>query len=162
MVIVLPDKIDGLAEVEQTLTAATIDTWTKAFRGKRRIIVSLPRFTFDPSVPLSLSNDLSALGMSAAFDANKADFSNISRPKQQNDRLSLSNVFHKAFVKVDEHGTEAAASTAVVTGLTAALRSEPPPPPLVFRADHPFLFLIIDKPSGLILFIGRVNDPSAI
>jgi serpin B len=77
-----------------------------------------------------------------------------------NRKLFISAVIHKAYIDVDEKGTEAAAATAVVMAATAmAPRFQPPPPP-VFRADHPFVFLIRDNRSGGILFMGRVTDPT--
>jgi serpin B len=160
MMIILPSKIDGLVDVEKKLTATTIDSWTKALEWKDKVIVSLPRFELDPPAPLLLRGDLSALGMPDAFDLDKADFTNIANPSDPKERLNISEVIHKAFVKVDEKGTVAAAATGVA--MDAAADAEPDePPPFIFRADHPFLFFIIDKPSGLILFMGRVSDPSS-
>jgi serpin B len=97
--------------------------------------------------------------MPLAFDRDKADFTGMANPPSPRDRLVVGEVFHKAFVTVDELGTEAAAATAVVmpTAAAAPMRTAPP---FEFRADHPFLFFIIDKSSGLILFMGRVSDPS--
>ena len=93
--------------------------------------------------------------MGLAFDPEKGDFSGMTTAP----RTSFSEVFHKAFVAVDETGTEAAASTAV--GMVAtAMAPGPRNPPVVFRADHPFLFLILDDRTGAILFMGRVADPS--
>jgi serpin B len=99
-----------------------------------------------------LSSTLTTMGMSTAFSS-KADFSGISSNK---DGLLLSEVVHKAYVDVDESGTEAAAATAVMAVGGAA----PQEAPLAFRADHPFLFFLRDKTSGAILFAGRVSDPS--
>ena len=92
--------------------------------------------------------------MKQAFDAAKADFTGIAKPTDPNDKLFIGEVVHKAFVKVDEKGTEAAAATAI-----AAPGGGPPPKATPFSADHPFLFLIVDRGSGLILFIGRVTEP---
>ena len=91
------------------------------------------------------------MGMPDAFDLAKADFSGMTGTKE----LFISAVLHKAFVEVNEEGTEAAAATGVVIGL----KSKPAPPP-VFRADHPFVFMIRDNATGSILFIGRVADPT--
>jgi serpin B len=96
--------------------------------------------------------------MPIAFDRNKADFTGIADPPSAADRLFISKVFHKAFVKLDEKGTEAAAATAVVMARAGA--APPSKPPAVFKADHPFLFLLRHVPSGAILFMGRVSDPS--
>ena len=107
---------------------------------------------------LALAEPLKALGMPRAFDRRRADFTGIANPKDPEDRLYVGNVFHKAFVKTDEKGTEAAAASAVVMMRAAGM---PAPPPVVFRADRPFLFLIRDQASGAVLFLGRVADPAA-
>src|SRR5262249_33447948 len=105
--------------------------------------------------PIALKPELEALGMKLAFDST-ADFTGIASPPAPEERLFLSAVVHKAFVKVDEKGTEAAAATAVVAEAAASV----PPPKPEFRAAHPFLFFLRDLRSGLILFMGRVDDPS--
>ncbi len=91
------------------------------------------------------------LGMTNAFDSSTADFTGINSAKE----LFISDVFHKTFINVNEFGTEAAAATAVILAGAA-----PPMYVKEFRADHPFLFFIMDKQSGVILFMGRVVDPS--
>ena len=112
----------------------------------------------DPPAPLALGRELSRLGMPLAFDRSRADFTGIAAPANPADRLVISEVFHKAFVSVDEKGTEAAAATAVVMMRAgSAMQAEPPKE---FVADHPFLFLIRDVRSGLVLFLGRVIDPA--
>jgi len=97
--------------------------------------------------------------MPEAFDEKRADFSlmNGKRPGDAQ-ALHISDVIHKAFVECNEEGTEAAAATAVVMKRKGMARHMAPP---VFRADHPFLFLIRDLRSGAILFLGRVVDPRA-
>ena len=107
--------------------------------------IYLPKFEFDTKY--FMKETLSAMGMPTAFDADLADFSGMTAAEQ----LYISQVIHQAFVKVDEEGTEAAAATAVVIEIMSAM------PRNVFRADHPFVFIIQEK--GNILFIGRVNDP---
>ena len=94
---------------------------------------------------------LSAMGMPVAFGGD-ADFSGINGKRD----LFISAVIHKAFVDVNEEGTEAAAATAVVMGRAAAARPEPI---VSFRADHPFVFLIRDIRTESILFLGRVTSP---
>jgi serpin B len=94
--------------------------------------------------------------LKAAFNPGAADFSSITGDKS----LSISAAIHKAYIDVDENGTEAAAATAVVMVATAMAPRNPPPPPIVFTADHPFLFLIRDNATGSILFLGRVTDPT--
>ena len=159
MTLVLPDPIDGLEAVERRLSTKALDAWIAAMRSVR-VRVSLPKFEIDPAESLALKDKLEALGMSLAFDRDKADFTGIANPPTPDDRLCIGQVFHKAFVKLDEKGTEAAAATAVIAvAATAAPQRSAPPPPPEFKADHPFLFLLRDTRSGAILFIGRVLDP---
>jgi serpin B len=109
----------------------------------------LPKFKIESTFS-NLKSTLAALGLTDAFDPARADFSGISeRP------LFISDVVHKAFVEVNEEGTEAAAATGVIMRVTSI-----GPPPKTFRADRPFTFLIRHNPSGKILFMGRVCDPS--
>ena len=112
--------------------------------------MSLPRFKFTSD--FELSKPLVAMGMTDAFDGDKADFSGMTTAE----KLCISKVLHKAFVAVDEQGTEAAAASAVI--MMRATRIHPPPP-VAFRADRPFLFLIRHRPSGAVLFLGRVANP---
>ena len=123
-----------------------------------RVAVSLPKFKVDPAQPLQLSDGADTAGHAARVRPRRADFTGIAAPLRLEDRLVVSEVFHKAFVSVDEKGTEAAAATAVVMMRATSMRpvSEPKP----FVVDHPFLFLIRDTKSGLVLFLGRVVDPS--
>jgi serpin B len=116
---------------------------------RREVEVALPRFK--TTAEFSLKDTLVAMGMTDAFDAGRADFSGMTGTKD----LFISRVVHKAFVDVNEEGTEAAAATAVVMERMAM-----PEPPPVFRADHPFLFLIRDTKTGAILFLGRILDPT--
>jgi serpin B len=101
----------------------------------------------------SLADALRALGMPIAFDRSRADFSGITAAEQ----LVIADVIHQANIDVDEKGTEAAAATAVVMETTSAPAEEP----VTVRADRPFLFLLRDLPTGAVLFLGRVSDPSA-
>jgi len=164
MLFVLPDRTDGLDELERGLTAGTIGQWTSALAWKPKVIVSLPKFRIDPVGPVKLREALQALGLRDAFDRSRADFDGIARPRGPNDRLFIGDVVHKANVSVDEEGAEAAAATAVVMTHPMGIPVGPPPPPpapFVFKADHPFLFVIRDVESGMVLFIGRVSDPAA-
>jgi serpin B len=156
MLFILPDKKDGLAEVEASLGTAKLDAWRAAL-APRTVAVSIPRFEVSPTPSMSLGKHLVSLGMSDAFERNKADFTGIANPADRRDRLDIDKVFHKAFVKVDEKGTEAAAATAVVMERGGG---PPPAPPLEFNADHPFVFAILDNATGLVLFLGRVSDPT--
>ncbi|HEX5063938.1 MAG TPA: serpin family protein [Kofleriaceae bacterium] len=155
MYILLPDKPDGLPALEKKLPATLRTLQSKLVDDT--VMVSLPRFTIEPGEPMRLAETLKTLGMTDAFDRDNADFTGISNPTDPKDRLFIGEVLHKAFVKVDEKGTEAAAATAVVMPRGAGM----PPKATPFTADHPFLFLIVDRSSGLILFIGRVVEPKS-
>jgi serpin B len=158
MTFVLPDAVDGLEGLEAKLTPDVLAGMLKGI-ATTRVIVSLPKFEINPATSLSLAETLKALGMSLAFDRSKADFTGIANPPNPADRLWISRVFHKAFVRVDEKGTEAAAATAVVMAPAGAAPPTTQPPE--FKADHPFLFLLRDTRTGLILFMGRVSDPAS-
>jgi len=150
MLVLLPRDSSKLSEIEASLSGEKLeDTCTRI--QPRTVHVYLPRFEF--TCQFDLKATLSALGMSSAFDAARADFSGMTGQKD----LFISAVLHKAYVRVDEEGTEAAAATAVVMKLTAAIPQEP----VVFRADHPFLFLVRHKRTGAVLFMGRCANPSA-
>jgi serpin B len=151
MVIVLPNKKDGLAEVEKKLSAKTLQQ-ALAQAKLTRVHVSLPKFKMTEE--FSLGDDLAALGMKEAFIAGVADFTGMEDKVSRENALFISKVIHKAFVDVNEEGTEAAAATAVVMKAGAAPRQ-----PLPFKADHPFLFLVRHNATGSILFMGRVHDP---
>jgi serine protease inhibitor len=146
MIVVLPKKIEGVTQLESVLSVDNLNTWLNLLR-KREILVYLPKFK--TSSQFSLGEMLSSMGMSDAFTAH-ADFSGMTAKQE----LYISSVIHKAFVDVNEEGTEAAAATAVAMKLL----SMPAPPP-VFRADHSFIFLIRHNPSGSILFLGRITNP---
>jgi len=147
MVVLLPKAKDGLAALEARLSADKVAEWIGKLR-RREVQVALPRFK--TTAEFSLAEVLVAMGMRDAFGG-AADFSGMTGAKD----LFISAVVHKAFVDVNEEGTEAAAATAVAMRLTAM-----PEPPPVFRADHPFLFLIRDTRTGAILFLGRILDPT--
>jgi serpin B len=107
---------------------------------------------------VDVREQLTALGMPLAFAPSKADFSGINGYEPPHEEaLFIGPVFHKAFVEVNEEGTEAAAATgeSVRLGMEKGRVA-----PVVFRADHPFLFAIRDRKSGAILFLGRVADPT--
>jgi len=148
MLVLLPKEVDGLAELEKALTVGKLKEWTGRLRT-RKVSVFLPKFTM--TCKFELNKVLAAMGMPQAFDG-RANFSGMNGRKD----LFISAVIHKAFVDVNEEGTEAAAATAVV--VMERITSLPPPVP-VFRADHPFVFLLRDNRSGSILFIGRVVNP---
>jgi serpin B len=156
MLVVLPDQPDGLDALERSLDAARLTAWIRALKHQE-LLVWLPRFLVDPAETLELSRPLQALGMARAFDRARADFTAIASPPDPADRLCIDQVLHKAFVKVDERGTEAAAATIV----EMIPRGGMPRPVPEFRADHPFVFFIVDETSGLVLFMGRVTEPKA-
>ena len=151
MVVLLPDERNGLADLEQKMTAPNVEGWLKrlAQAPQNNVPVMLPKFTMTES--FSLVPTLAKMGMAVAFDGRRADFSGMNGGTE---RLAITAVVHKAFVAVDEQGTEAAAATGVSIGRTSAEIEKP------FRADHPFAFLIRDGKTGSVLFMGRVVDPS--
>ncbi len=155
---VLPDEVDGLDAVEARLTSAVFDKWMGAMAA-HKVTVSLPKAEVAPAEALALAPTLAAMGMPLAFDRAKADFTGIANPPSPEDRLYVSAVFHKAFVKMDEKGTEAAAATALPMARAGAALE--PEQPQEFKADHPYLFFLRDVRSGLVLFMGRVLDPQS-
>lgn len=155
MWIILPDAVNGLAALEAGLSAKQIATWNANLKAEE-LSLSLPKFEVNPTGSLMLNEALIKLGMKDAFNEKVANFEGISKNKDAKQRLFITSVVHKAFVKVDEKGTEAAAATAVVMGTRSAMRL----PDKEFQVDHPFLFMIVDKKTGLVLFMGRVVDPS--
>jgi serpin B len=148
MIILLPKKFDGLAAFEQTLTLENLSRWLAKPR-RCEVIVSIPKIKMTSQ--FSLADVLKSMGMTNAFIPDVADFSGINGKRD----LFISAVIHKAYVDVSEEGTEAAAATGVIMKITSAGPTLTP----VFRADHPFVFVIRDNHSGSILFIGRVLNP---
>lgn len=148
MVILLPKTKDGLGQLESSLTSPKLEGWLTKL-ASRRVDVSLPKFKLNAEC--ELKDSLSELGMPVAFQRGEADFSGITGTRD----LAISAVVHKAFVEVEETGTEAAAATGVVFARTAAIAQSP----VIFRADHPFFFLIRDVETGTILFLGRLIRP---
>jgi len=148
MVILLPDE--GRFEAFDAAITAEQFSGIVSSLGTRNVSLGLPKFEFEDDA--SLVPNLQSLGMTDAFDGERADFSGITGNRD----LAISDVLHKAFVSVDEEGTEAAAATAVLFRATGI-----PAEPIEFIVDRPFLFVIRDRPTGSILFIGRVVDPTA-
>jgi len=145
MTVIVPDD---LAAFEEGLDAAGLDAITSAL-ADRQVQLSLPRFGIETKA--SLADALRALGMPLAFDPDRADFSGITAAEA----LLIDDVIHQANIDVDEKGTEAAAATAVVMRAGSA-----PIEPVTLRVDRPFLFALRDVPTGAVLFLGRVTDPS--
>lgn len=149
MVILLP----GAGEFKAFEASLDVATLTSVLTGlsRRRVVLTMPKFTYVSQ--FKLSQVLSDLGMQDAFIPDQADLSGMDGTRS----LFISEVVHKAFVDVDEAGTEAAAATAVIVGVT----SVPIDPPVEVTVDRPFIFLIRDIQTGTILFLGRVTDPTA-
>jgi serpin B len=146
MVILLPNR-GSPTDLASTLALADLDiAWQQ-----RSVDITLPSFEFESEI--SLKAALQALGMNAAFEApigDGADFTGITEVRE----LFVTDAFHKTFIALDEEGTEAAAATSIVVGLTSA------PEPATFAADRPFLFWIEHGSTGEMLFLGQVTDPS--
>ncbi len=148
MLIFLPKK--DIKEVEKKLNYNMLKQ-LKSRMGLRQVEVYLPKFKFEGDY--TLNDTLKKMGMPIAFDDNLADFSGMSGKSD----LYIGYALHKAFVDVNEEGTEAAAVTVEISAIPLSLA--PPPLPVIFRADHPFIFLIQHNKTGAILFIGRVYEP---
>ncbi len=147
MVVLLPTAASSVEKLAEVLPQK-LDHWLARISGET-VYVSLPKFQVEQE--FLLNDQLIALGMPDAFSATLADFSGMQADGKS--ALYISDVIHKAFVEVNEEGTEAAAATAVVMGLKSISL------PAEFKADHPFLFLIRDVRTKTILFMGRVSDP---
>jgi len=144
MLILLPK--DNLEDI-QPLTIEKLKEWKSQTKEETLDEIYLPKFEFDTKY--FMKEILSDMGMPTAFEMD-ADFSGMDGTKS----LYIKEVIHQAYVKVDEKGTEAAAATGVVMELTSIM------PKNIFRADHPFIFIIQQNDTGNILFLGRVNDPT--
>ena len=147
MVILLPEKDDGITDLEESLNTKNLKQWLQGI-VKQEVIVALPKFK--TTSEFLLNKVLESMGMTDAFSGKEADFSGLNGTKHD---LYITAVVHKAFVDVNEEGTEAAAATAVIIGTKSARQTT------TFRADHPFIFFIRDTRSGGILFMGRVEKP---
>ncbi len=149
MLLILPNKRDGLPQVEQDLTVENLNHWIQRL-AEAEVDVQLPKFSLNSQ--FRLNQLLTTMGMRDAFDVSRADFSGITAGRP----FFLSAVEHAAIMEVDEEGTVAAATTHVSFGCAKA------PARATFHADHPFVFLIRDNQTGTILFIGRVTDPNTL
>ncbi len=151
MDVILPDAVDGLPALEAQLNPQSLQSWLSKLApppGGQSIALELPKFSLD--LREDLVQPLEALGLTAPFGA--ADFSGIDGERD----ITVAKVIHEAVLRVEESGTEAAAATAVVmVGMSA---------PMIYaivQVNHPFLVLIRDLPTGTILFVGQVTDPTA-
>lgn len=147
--VVLPER-GRLDEVQASFDAAAFASTLAGLRSAR-VDVRMPRFRVRQNH--SLVKELRAMGASAPF-SDMADFSGITREAP----LKISEVIHEAYIDVDESGTEAAAATAVILVEISSARPQAPTP---FHVDRPFLFYVYDRPTGAILFVARVVDPTA-
>ena len=146
MLILLPLD-DDIEALENSFTIEKLTEWKKSLR-KRRVNIYIPKFKFETKY--FLKETLSNMGMPIAF-TNSADFSGMTGKKD----LTIDKVIHQAFIEVNEEGTEAAAAT----GISMIRKTSMPPPPPIFKADHPFIFIIQHNETGNILFMGRVSNP---
>ena len=151
MVIILPNKKDGLLKLEEQLRSVDIFEVAnqKTPMSGKEVSLSLPKFKIDSTH--HLKDSLQKIGIKHMFDPKDADFSGISGIKE----LYVSNMIQKAFIEVNEEGSEAYAATMadMVDGLPTAVK------PLQFTCDHPFLFMIKDHLTGMILFSGKITNP---
>ncbi len=156
MLVMLPK--DDLHSIKSLLTADKIEQYRSEMTKQDIETVVLPKFKFDTSY--SLVESLSQLGISKAFDRTSADFSNIAVDDLNNSMLYISDIIHKAYIDVNEEGTEAAAATAVIMMDVASAVPSEVPETINFIANRPFVFIIQDNKSGNILFMGKIADPS--
>jgi serpin B len=147
MLLLLPEQ-GRFAEFEAALDATRVEEIVGEM-SDYQVALGMPKFEFELST--GLGDVLRAMGMQDAFAPGVADFSGMDGGRD----LFIQDVLHKAFIKLDEEGTEAAAATAVVVGITSMPREA------AMTVDRPFVFLIRDRTSGTVLFAGRVLDPEA-
>jgi serpin B len=147
LLVLLPDEIERLSGLEAELSTDNLSRWQSALR-KQEVRVHMPRFTLTSQ--FQLGNVLKAMGMTRVFTPGEADLTGMSSEQE----MFVSAVIHKAFVDVNEEGAEAAAATGVEVKSEESIEG-----PAVFRADHPFVFLIRDNRTGSILFLGRLANP---
>ena len=151
--ILLPDELNGLAELEMELSAGLLAEC--AHPGGHEVLLYLPKLKIEPPL-VSLGKELQALGMSSAFDQPRGS-ANLDRmaPRRSEDYLYLSEVYHKALLILDEKGAEATAATMLEMRVGHGASEKP----IEVRVDHPFIFAIQYRASGACLFLGRVTDP---
>uniref|UniRef100_A0A8D2CP49 Serpin B10 n=1 Tax=Sciurus vulgaris TaxID=55149 RepID=A0A8D2CP49_SCIVU len=148
LIVLLPDDDSGLKQLEKVVTYEKLKEWTSEdMMELYEVQLHLPKFKLEETY--DLKSTLSRMGMTDAFSQSKADFSGMSLERN----LFLSNVFHKAFVEINEQGSEAAAGTGSEVGFRIKL------PYIEFNADHPFLFYIRHNKTNSILFYGRFCSP---
>ncbi|MEX0711474.1 MAG: serpin family protein [Pirellulales bacterium] len=148
MVLFLPEERDGLDDLEAKLSLHTLDNWLTGLRNEL-VKVVIPKFTLETQ--MDMNAPLASLGVTRAFRPGDADFSGISGREPGKDPLYITSAVHKTMLDVNEAGTEAAATTEWAVGASDE--------PILFQADHPFLFLIRDNRTGVFLFLGRFVTP---
>jgi serine protease inhibitor len=156
MIVIVAAAGNSVTDLQAGLNTQFIAAIFSGLAGERSQKVDLSLPSFKSEFGADLIPPFQALGMKLAFDRDRADFSGMTGSSEESKRLHISQVQHRAFIDVNETGTEAAAATAVEIAKRAA-----PGKPAVFKVDRPFLYLIADASSGAILFIGRVMDPRA-
>jgi serpin B len=149
MLLIVPDQ-GRFSQIEGQLQSGLIDRVAAALAPASEVDLTMPKFKFRTQA--ALADALKALGMRTAFSGETADFSGMT----EQEKLSISDVIHEAYIAVDEKGTEAAAATAVIMRATAM-----PLQTVRLTIDRPFLFALRDRDTGAILFLGRVTDPTA-
>ncbi len=147
MLILLPADRDGLGSLENSMNMQKLDS-IRDVMTRQPLTVQIPKFEFETEY--DLTGSLENLGVHDAFDEHDADFNGMT-----DEQVWIDKAVHKAFVNVNEEGTEAAA----ITALVVQAQSGPPEPRHEFVADHPFMFIIQEKNTGEILFVGRVANP---
>ncbi|HEY8746592.1 MAG TPA: serpin family protein [Tepidisphaeraceae bacterium] len=152
MIVLLPDEVEGLAAMEKNLTYEKLEDWIGKLQSQPPggVVVSFPKFKMTRE--LALGQTLAAMGMKQSFTGS-ADFSGMVSTGSH-ERVTLSEAYHKAYVDVNEEGTEAAAATGLVMRATAMSAVQG-----TFNADHPFMIVIRENMSGVVLFMGRVVNP---
>ncbi len=150
MLIVLPDESEPYEEFLKSLTTQRINDWRRQL-SQAKGTVTIPKIKLD--YELNLNDILKSMGMQIAFEP-RANFSKMLQPGQSG--LYIGDVLHKAFVSINEEGTEAAASTAVIMLKATSLAPEET---FTFTADHPYFFVIQDNDTGTILFMGSITRP---
>ena len=152
MIAILPKDTEGIRALERNISSENLNIW-KAKMGSTKVLAHIPRFKILSS--FDLSDALVSMGMIDAFNSRDANFNGIA--PRNDDPLFLSTVIHKAFVEVNEEGTQASAATSMIATDEISLNDAQIP---VFQADHPFIFLIQENQTGSILFMGRVSEPT--
>jgi len=155
MLVILP-KENNLDSVENSITSTNLENWKKSM-DMEKVRTTIPKFKFETKY--FMAEALKEMGMPTAFNGDLADFTGMWN-RQGNENLYISKVIHQTFIEVEESGTEAAAATAVIMMKATSAGPGEEEQPKTFTADHPFIFIIQQKDSGNILFMGRMNDPT--